>query len=458
MPGTRRSAQGEGGGAPAARRQRVKQRVYYSFHVPKGGVGKTRTVHAEAYALAYRGLNVLVVDCDHQRDLTHCFFGNEIAESYQHNYDDFRSGSGPAPRTLYESVLPLLRPGNQPTPPPNPLQKLARDPNGEHGSIHVILGDKNTSNLNVKIGMAWNVAANDPTKLEIPGAPFAMIARAAESVDADVILLDLHPDLGPLNCMLIMSCDYRLQPVEADSPSLEAMWNAEERIMRGHGLSPEDKPWTEIYQEWVTLTHDAINGSGKFSSGALDLRGHHVRNVKCKFMGIIMNKFTTERRDDGFAQGVCKDLPASAVVTWMRQQFKDVYKIASEYGEYAVGQRNYDKRLSGHAQRNYLLRVVGRVPNFAKLNGVSHEQRMPPSYVHSPADKRSILRVRRIYDQIAYNMLHITYLDNPDLLNHVKPKDLTEEGRGGPPIPGLHFHDPDEMDKLQRDLGPHWPA
>ena len=142
----------------------------------------------------------------------------------------------------------------------------------------------------------------------------------------------------------------------------------------------------------------------------------------------------------------------------MRQQFKDVYKIASEYGEYAVGQRNYDKRLSGHAQRNYLLRVVGRVPNFAKLNGVSHEQRMPPSYVHSPADKRSILRVRRIYDQIAYNMLHITYLDNPDLLNHVKPKDLTEEGRGGPPIPGLHFLVPDEMREMRRDLGPHWPA
>lgn len=52
--------------------------LFLSIQVPKGGPGKTATTHALSYAFAFRCLNVLVVDCDSQRDLTRAFFGETI--------------------------------------------------------------------------------------------------------------------------------------------------------------------------------------------------------------------------------------------------------------------------------------------------------------------------------------------------------------------------------------------
>ena len=236
------------------------------------------------------------------------------------------------------------------------------------------------------------------------------------------------------------------------------------------GAAPEDRPWSEVYQEWVAMTHDAINGRGKFSNGPLDLRGHHVRDVRAKFMGIIINKFMVNKKDATFAQGVCCDLPAQPVQIWMSKQLKDVYKIASDYqdggdvaGGYAVGQELYDKRLSGQKHQDYLLRILGRVPHFGALNALSHEQRLPASYV-AAADsnnKNRSLYFRRIYDHVAYNILHLTYLDNPSLLNHQQPKDLTknEPRLGGPPSGKFTLIKQDEMDNLRCDLAKekHWP-
>lgn len=38
------------------------------------------------------------------------------------------------------------------------------------------------------------------------------------------------------------------------------------------GVAPEDRSWSDVYREWFDMTHNAINASGRFSSGPRDVR------------------------------------------------------------------------------------------------------------------------------------------------------------------------------------------
>ena len=120
----------------------------------------------------------------------------------------------------YCSVRPLFQPGPARPVPPVPFEKFPRErdpanPSRELGSLHVLAGDKNTGTISTKIGVAWNLQASNHSYLDHPGAPMAMIRKAAQSVAAQFVILDMHPDLSPLNCMLQMSSDYFLCPLEA---------------------------------------------------------------------------------------------------------------------------------------------------------------------------------------------------------------------------------------------------
>lgn len=434
--------------------------LYLSIQIPKGGPGKTATTHALAYAFAYRRLNVLVVDCDSQRDLTRAFFGETIENNHDFEYGEFIAAQV-QPCTLYQALRPLLQPGNQQLAAPVPVMKMGVVTNS-HGSLHVICGDQKTNNLGVKIGTAWSMAAVDPTKMELPGAPFKMIERAAAAVNADIVILDLHPDLSPLNCMLLMSSDYFISPVEADSPSLEAMWNLKDRIMSGEGgAAPEDRPWSQLYREWVIKTRNAVNGTGPWQGSPLDLRGHQVRDVHAKFMGIIMNKFPMVEAGD-FRQGVVTDIPSEPVGRWMTQQLNDVYRIAKEFQDpgrlgppapgipliqqlqntFTIPQQHYDTKMDGQTHKDYLLRVIGRVPHFGVLNATSQELHVPVSHLPTaradnigPSERSRVIRFCRIYDQIVYNILLLAYRDNPQSINNRGPDDRLAEKppMGGPP-------------------------
>ena len=59
-----------------------------------------------AYTLAHRGFNVLVVDCDGQRDLTRLFFGNEIELNHDFDYDRFMQHADDPPGAAAEGELP----------------------------------------------------------------------------------------------------------------------------------------------------------------------------------------------------------------------------------------------------------------------------------------------------------------------------------------------------------------
>ena len=450
--------------------------LFLSIQVPKGGPGKTATTHALSYAFAFRCLNVLVVDCDSQRDLTSAFFGETIENNHDFEYSQFLAAQV-QPCTLWQSLQPLLQPGNQQLNAPVPVQKMG-EVTGSHGSLHVICGDQKTNNLGVKIGTAWSLSAVDSTKMELPGAPFKMIERAAQAVRADVVILDLHPDLSPLNCMLLMSSDYFISPVEADSPSLEAMWNLKDRIMSGEGgQAPEDRPWSQLYREWVIKTQNAVAGVGPWQGRPLDLRGHQVRDVYAKFMGVVMNKFPLSQAGD-FLQGVVTDVPSDAVCRWMSQQLLDAYRIAKEYQDpgnlgapapgapllqslsrtFAVPQQHYDTRADGTAYNDYLMRVIARVPHFGVLNSVSQENFVPVSHIASndvsPADRTRVARFRRIYDQLAYNILLLAYRDNPATVNHQLPANRLGEN---PPMGGPPGHPRERFIAVNRNLLMHDP-
>mmetsp|Transcript_14873 Transcript_14873/g.34655 ORF Transcript_14873/g.34655 Transcript_14873/m.34655 type:complete len:84 (+) Transcript_14873:486-737(+) len=62
--------------------------------------------------------------------------------------------------------------------------------------------------------------------------------------------------------MLLMSSDYYINPVKADSPSLEAMTNLRETVVDtiNINLDAEEKTWHEQYRRWVCRTNQEAHG------------------------------------------------------------------------------------------------------------------------------------------------------------------------------------------------------
>ena len=368
------------------------------------------------------------------------------------------------PRTLRQALQAVWTPifGVAPT-PPVAFRKFDRSADGTRGSLHVLIGDKKTQNVGVKIGTAWNLFGSDFSKVNHPGAAFAMIQQVARNVQAQIVLLDLHPDLSPLNCTLLMSCDYFCCPLEGDSPSLEALWHLKEVLLQGEepaypGMQPppEDRPWHQLHQEWVELTaHD--NPAIRYK----------IRDAGAKFLGVILNKFTPTTSGAGQAltnltQGVATTMGTPTNNRHLQQIMLDTYKIAkqlqTESKWYTISQTLFDQTDTGIPRHDWLTRIIGRVPHWGDLNGVSQILFKPAPFVEatdleympefkkidgSPNDKgQRILdkasSYRRIFDQIAWNILFLVHKDlksvsDPRAAAFPMPDDRLHQQLGGPP-------------------------
>mmetsp|Transcript_38661 Transcript_38661/g.95624 ORF Transcript_38661/g.95624 Transcript_38661/m.95624 type:complete len:361 (+) Transcript_38661:447-1529(+) len=317
----------------------------------------------------------------------------------------------------------------------------------QHGSLHVLCGHKKTNTMGIKVSMAWN-NMSDPTRLEWPGVPFHQVRVCAAKVNADIVLLDLHPDMSPLNCMLLMSSDYYLNPVKADSPSLEAMSNLLETMVQQVGINvfPEDRNWHEQYRTWVRRTNEEAVG--------LNLRTP-IRKVTVKFMGIIINDYVINQRG-GFVQGIVTDDAHPVSQDWMNSEMDRVYQIAHalqhppalpkplNFGpRYTIAQVHYDTAAEGTPNLNFLTRVVGKAPNWAGLSSIAQMEVMPVAFLTDRPgvyqrlcqDHRKKVRyAKSIYNQIAWNILYLASGDNPQLVGALMQVPLAD----GPGFSTVH--------------------
>lgn len=176
----------------------------------KGGVSKTTTTFNLGWMLANKGKRVIIADCDPQCNLTGMVLGFKGLEDFKPIYEskqvrNIRDGLAPA----FESR-------------PVPIESVVCEPIYGQPNMYLLPGHIGLAEYEVTLGIAQELSGSLVTLQNLPGSLHYLFSQTAKEYDADFILVDMSPSLGPINQNLIMTSDYFIVPMSPDYFSVMA--------------------------------------------------------------------------------------------------------------------------------------------------------------------------------------------------------------------------------------------
>ena len=180
-----------------------------AFFNNKGGVGKTTLGYHLSWMYSDLGLSVVVVDLDPQANLTAMFLSEDRMEDLWPDGDH--------PHSILGSVSPILR----------GLGDIS-EPHVEevNDNLGLIVGDLGLSRFEARLSAAWpSCLDGDEAAFRTESAFYRTILRAAEMREADVVLIDVGPNLGAINRAAIIAANFVVFPLAPDLFSLQGLRN-----------------------------------------------------------------------------------------------------------------------------------------------------------------------------------------------------------------------------------------
>jgi chromosome partitioning protein len=192
-----------------------------TFFNNKGGVGKTTLAYHLSHMMARVGHRVLAVDLDPQANLTAAFFDELRLERL------WEVDGG----TVFSGVEPILR-GLGDIATPDPIE-VADD-------LWILPGDLALSRFEDRLSESWTRGYDgDEAAIRVTTAFHRMGRLAATAVGADVVLIDIGPNLGAINRAALLASDSVVIPLAADLFSLQGLRN----------LGPTLRGWRRSWSE-----------------------------------------------------------------------------------------------------------------------------------------------------------------------------------------------------------------
>lgn len=195
-----------------------------AFFNNKGGVGKTSLVSHLAWMFADRGVPTLAVDLDPQSNLTSIFVTDDRVK-------ELWDGK----QTVYAAVRPLVERSGDIA--PAHVEPVA--PN-----LHLLVGDLGLSRFEDLLAENWGKClTGEVGAFRVMSAFHRLITDAATRVGAAIVLIDMGPNLGPLNRAALLASDHLVLPIAPDLFSLQGMENL------GPTLRDWRKGWNKRVEE-----------------------------------------------------------------------------------------------------------------------------------------------------------------------------------------------------------------
>ncbi|MFH0982694.1 MAG: AAA family ATPase [Planctomycetota bacterium] len=203
-----------------------------AFFNNKGGVGKTSLVYHLAWMYSDLGLRVVAADLDPQANLTAAFLEDERLEDLWPDGDH--------PRTVFGCVQPLLKgKGDIAEPYLEPVGSTALW-RSEDEPLGLLVGDLMLSGFEDELSSQWPGCMDRKERaFRVISAFWRIMQKAAEIHHADLILMDLGPNLGAINRAALISANYVVIPLSSDLFSLQGLRN----------LGPTFRRWRQEWQE-----------------------------------------------------------------------------------------------------------------------------------------------------------------------------------------------------------------
>ena len=176
-----------------------------AFFNNKGGAGKTTLVYHLAWMYADMGVSVVAADLDPQANLTAMFLSEDRLEELWPDGDH--------PKSILGSVSPILRGLGDITDPH--IEKVTRD-------LGLLVGDLGLSWFEAKLSSAWpDCMSRDEAAFRTEAAFHRTILKAADARDAELVLIDVGPNLGAINRSAIIAANHVVFPLAPDLFSLQ---------------------------------------------------------------------------------------------------------------------------------------------------------------------------------------------------------------------------------------------
>jgi cellulose biosynthesis protein BcsQ len=202
-----------------------------TFFNNKGGVGKTSLIYHLAWMFSHLQKKVLTADIDPQANLTAAFLTEDEIDEIWNNRSDGN--------TICQCVKPLAGVGDIVEPK---LQGITEN-------LYLLPGDVALSGFEDQLSNEWPNSMNNVNlyrPLRILSAFWQILQMAADKIQAEIILVDIGPNLGAINRSVLIAADYVVIPMGADLFSLQGLKN----------LGPTLKDWKVLWakrlENWST--------------------------------------------------------------------------------------------------------------------------------------------------------------------------------------------------------------
>lgn len=201
-----------------------------TFFNNKGGVGTTSLVYHLAWMYTELGARVVAVDLDPQANLTAAFLDEDALEALW-------PATGPG-RTVFGALSPLLR----------GIGDIAATSMQEiDDRLALAPGDLSLSRFEDELSSQWLDCLDGKERaFRVISAFRRLITSGSDRFEADVVLVDVGPNLGAINRAALVAADHVIVPLAPDLFSLQGLRN----------LGPTLRRWRDEWQARVPKNPD----------------------------------------------------------------------------------------------------------------------------------------------------------------------------------------------------------
>jgi len=246
-----------------------------AFFNNKGGVGKTSLAYHLTWMYAQMGVKVIAADLDPQSNLTSMFLDDDRLEEL---WSDDKA------HTVLGAIQPLLKGVGDISPPHIEVIEQA-------DNIGLLVGDLALSSFEDELSIQWLSCINrNERAFRVVSAFYRLAHQAAVMREAELIIIDVGPNLGAINRAAIIAADYVIMPLAPDLFSLQGLRN----------LGPTLREWRTQWSERFDKNPQpslALPPRNSMQPAGYVILQHSVRlDRPVKAYDRWMNKFPTEYR------------------------------------------------------------------------------------------------------------------------------------------------------------------
>ena len=194
----------------------------------KGGVGKTTLTVNIASALAKLGKKILLVDSDPQCNLTAYLVESSVVDDLLDS-SDTENG-----QTIWSALKPIVDASGD----VRSIEPIERSEN-----IFLLPGDIRLSEFEEELTTRWSESYQRKLRgFKGTTSLSLLINRISTEYNIDYVFYDSGPNIGPLNRVILLDCDYFIVPAACDLFSIRALKTL------GHTLMQWITDWSTVVE------------------------------------------------------------------------------------------------------------------------------------------------------------------------------------------------------------------